>query len=201
MRRWRPAPLACGVLRRREGRRPDADLCSADAYPCESTPNRTCARHHQVPLPRPPSSLSSNAAFGHTDVVLYAAGSVQRDEETARCHLSRSLSVAAEPDPATGVSVSSWDVESSASSSLASLRLYLLRPGNCEAREQRRAWPRTLQCQDLSGVRYILPQAAVQHSVMVGYYDSGKDAGRFTVAWELYKAQVAVGNEFIQELS
>lgn len=61
--------------------------------------------------------------------------------------------------------MSSWDVESSASSSLASLRLYLLHPGNCEAREQRRAWPRTLQCQDLSGVRYILPQAAVQHSV------------------------------------
>lgn len=27
---------------------------------------------------------------------------------------------------------------------------------------------------------------------MLGYSDSGKDAGRFTAAWELYKAQEAV---------
>ena len=34
---------------------------------------------------------------------------------------------------------------------------------------------------------------------MVGYFDSGKDAGRFTAAWELYKAQedvVAACNEY-----
>uniref|UniRef100_A0A3Q7I1H6 Phosphoenolpyruvate carboxylase n=1 Tax=Solanum lycopersicum TaxID=4081 RepID=A0A3Q7I1H6_SOLLC len=35
--------------------------------------------------------------------------------------------------------------------------------------------------------------------VMVGYFDSGKDAGRFTAAWELYKAQedvVVACNEY-----
>lgn len=39
----------------------------------------------------------------------------------------------------------------------------------------------------------------MNEQVMVGYSDSGKDAGRFTAAWELYKAQedvVAACNQY-----
>lgn len=39
----------------------------------------------------------------------------------------------------------------------------------------------------------------LMEQVMVGYSDSGKDAGRFTAAWELYKAQedvTAACNEY-----
>lgn len=39
----------------------------------------------------------------------------------------------------------------------------------------------------------------INGQVMVGYSDSGKDAGRFSAAWELYKAQedvVAACNEY-----
>ncbi|KAJ4835167.1 Phosphoenolpyruvate carboxylase 4 [Turnera subulata] len=46
---------------------------------------------------------------------------------------------------------------------------------------------------------HIIKNHNGRQEVMVGYSDSGKDAGRFTAAWELYKAQedvVAACNEF-----
>ncbi|KAL2546335.1 Phosphoenolpyruvate carboxylase 4 [Forsythia ovata] len=46
---------------------------------------------------------------------------------------------------------------------------------------------------------HIIKNHNGQQEVMVGYSDSGKDAGRFTAAWELYKAQedvVAACNEY-----
>ncbi|KAK2994364.1 hypothetical protein RJ640_017876 [Escallonia rubra] len=46
---------------------------------------------------------------------------------------------------------------------------------------------------------HIIKYHSGHQEVMVGYSDSGKDAGRFTAAWELYKAQedvVAACNEY-----
>ncbi|XP_051145691.1 phosphoenolpyruvate carboxylase 4 [Andrographis paniculata] len=46
---------------------------------------------------------------------------------------------------------------------------------------------------------HIIKNHGGHQEVMVGYSDSGKDAGRFSAAWELYKAQedvVAACNEF-----
>ncbi|KAL3831106.1 hypothetical protein ACJIZ3_019908 [Penstemon smallii] len=48
-------------------------------------------------------------------------------------------------------------------------------------------------------LEHIIKNHDGHQEVMVGYSDSGKDAGRFTAAWELYKAQedvVAACNEY-----
>ncbi|KAJ0781148.1 Phosphoenolpyruvate carboxylase 1 [Helianthus annuus] len=57
-----------------------------------------------------------------------------------------------------------------------------------------KAAPAVMAC--LFSINWYKNRINGKHEVMIGYLDSGKDAGRFSAAWQLYKAQELTAKQF-----